>query len=72
MFWTKANVSRFHILATVLQFAYILLKNILFTGSTGLRQTMMVFSNISRKNENTKCYIMPSIDLGIFVSSCFK
>lgn len=65
-------MSRFHILATVLQFAYILFKNILFTGSTGHRQTMMVFFNISRKNENTKYYIMPSIDLGIFVSSCCK
>lgn len=65
-------MSRFHILAMALQFAYILFKNILFTGSTGHRQTMMVFSNICRKNENTKYYIMPSIDLGISVLSCFK
>ena len=65
-------MSRFHILATALQFAYILFKNILFTGSTSQRQTMMVFSNISRKKENTKYYIMPPIDLGIFVASCFR
>lgn len=44
-------MSRFHILATDLQSAYILFKNILFTGSTSHRQTMMVFSNISGKNE---------------------
>lgn len=64
-------MSRFHILANALQFAYILLKNILFTGSTSHGQTMMVFFSISRKNENTQYHIMPPIVSGIFVTSCF-
>lgn len=53
MFWTEAKCLDF----TSWQLLYnllILSKNILFTESTSHRQTMMVFSNSSRKNENTK------------------
>lgn len=45
------KLTRFHLLAAALQFAYILFKNILFTVNASHGQTMMPFFMLVTQND---------------------